>query len=170
MRRRVNRELKSLYEADQRDRRGGEDWDRVHARDQQRRRRVEALIEKGALRRAEDYFHAAMVFQHGEQPDHFLRAHELAKKAAELGMEQAKWLGAAALDRWLMARGKPQKYGTQYQASDDRWILYRVDPTTTDEERAKWNVPPLTDALERAERMTTEHPPPPARTLPGDHT
>jgi hypothetical protein len=168
MRRRANRELQALYEADQRDRRRAEHWDGVQARDQEPRRRVEALIEEGALGRAEDYFHAAMVFQHGEQPDHFMQAHELAKRAAELGMEHAKWLAAAALDRWLMVQHKPQRYGTQYQASDGRWVLYEVDPTTTDDERAEWNVPPLTEALERAEQMTKEHPPPATTDAPAD--
>jgi hypothetical protein len=99
-------ELKALFEADQRDRRGDVRWEELQERDRERRRRVEALIEAGALRRAEDYFHAAMVFQHGEEPDDFVRAHELARKATEMGMDQAKWLAAAAIDRWLMVQRK----------------------------------------------------------------
>jgi hypothetical protein len=167
MRRRGNAELRRLFEADQRDRSGDireVDWDQLRDRDRQRRRRVEALIAGGALRRgphAEDYFHAAMVFQHGEGSDDIRRAYELASKAAELGMDRARWLAAAAYDRWLMTEGRPQKYGTQYQARDGRWVLYEVDPATTDDERAEWNVPPLAESLARAEQMTRERPPGP---------
>ena len=42
--------------------------------------------------------------------------------------------------------GQPQKYGTQFQA----WKLrLPIDPTTTDEERAKFGVPPLAEAEKR---------------------
>jgi transposase len=71
------------------------------------------------LQAPEDYFHAAMVFQHGETLDDFWRAHELAKRGAELGHPNCRWLTAAAYDRWLMNQGKPQKYGTQYTSRDE---------------------------------------------------
>jgi hypothetical protein len=92
-----------------------------------------------------------MVFQHGERLEHFWRAHELALKAAELGHPQpARWLAAAAYDRWLMCQGQPQKYGTQYIAEEVYWKLSDIDPATTDTERAAWGVPPLAKALARA--------------------
>jgi hypothetical protein len=105
---------------------------------------------------ADDYYHAAMVFQHGSEPEHFNMAHEWALRAAELDPDHgnAKWLAAAAEDRYLMNLGKPQKYGTQFRTDDDgRWILYEVDPSVTDEHRAEWNVPPLHKAQARAEQM-----------------
>ncbi len=64
-------------------------------------------------------------------------------KGAELGHRAARWLAAAAHDRWLMRQGKPQKYGTQYVTEGDRWRLWEVDPATTDQERKEWSVPPL---------------------------
>lgn len=100
-----------------------------------------------------------MVFQHGEALDDYWRAHELAKNGAELGHHGARWLAAAAYDRWLMRQGKPQKYGTQYVREGERWRLRDVDPATTDEERGEWNVPPLAEALQRAEEMTRTRPP-----------
>ena len=51
---------------------------------------------------------------------------------------------------------KPQKYGTQFQKQGDVWVLWEVDPATTDEERAKWDVPPLAEAKARAVQMNAK--------------
>jgi hypothetical protein len=56
------------------------------------------------------------------------------------------------MDRWLLHRGLPQRFGTQYLDLGDGWRLYEVDPATTDEERAAWDVPPLTEARRRTGR------------------
>jgi hypothetical protein len=152
----VNQQLLALFEEDQADRRG-ELPDDLHRRDERRRRRVERLLARGAVTDPDDLFCAAMVFQHGSDRAHYRQAHELARRAAELGSTRpARWLAAAALDRWLMAGGLPQKYGTQYRSVGGRWVLYPVDPATSDEERARWDVPPLAEALRRAEEMTCD--------------
>ncbi len=154
----ANSELLALFVEDQGDRRGELPAD-LAERDRRRRRRVQELIATDGLREPEDYFHAAMVFRHGEALDDYWRAHELAKNGAELGHHGARWLAAAAYDRWLMRQGKPQKYGTQYVREGERWRLWDVDPATTDEERGEWNVPPLAEALQGAEEMTRTRPP-----------
>ncbi len=126
----MNQELRALFEEDQADRRGEFPAD-MYERDQHRRRRVEELLAQATLTDPDDLFHAAMVFQHGGDRAYYLRAHELAKRAAELGSTRpARWLAAAAYDRWLMTSGLPQKYGTQYRSANDRWVLHEVDPTT----------------------------------------
>ena len=146
----MNEELHAIYTQDQADRKGKinagiQEYDRI------RRQRVEELLTAGSVQTADDYFHAAMVFQHGEQLDDYWKAHELARKAAELGHSTGRWLTAASYDRWLMRQGKPQKYGTQYtKQNGSSYVLYEVDPTTTDEERAEWNVPSLAEAQQRA--------------------
>jgi hypothetical protein len=155
----MNKELQALFEQDQADRRAFDQLDheqiqQMLQRDRERRQRVEELIGSEELQAPEDYFHAAMVFQHGEKLEDFWQAHELAMRGAELGHPGCRWLSAAAYDRWLMNQGKPQKYGTQYTARDDGpYRLWDVDPTTTDEERAAWNVPPLAAALRQAEEL-----------------
>jgi hypothetical protein len=128
-------------------------------RDLARRRRVEELLAAGAAEQGPDFYHAAMVFQHGSRPEDYQRARELALRAAELGHRPGRWLAAAALDRWLMNEGRPQKHGTRYTSAGDRWVLHDVDPETTDAERAEWDVPPLAEARRRAELMTAERPP-----------
>ncbi len=50
--------------------------------------------------------------------------------------------------------GKPQIYGTQFRQVEGIWILDQIDEkAVTDEERAKWHVPPLADSKKRAEQM-----------------
>jgi 8-oxo-dGTP pyrophosphatase MutT (NUDIX family) len=159
----VNQELRALFDEDQADRLGQLPAD-LAERDQRRRRRVEQLLAEGTVVDPDDLFHAAMVFQHGADRAHFLRAHELSKRAAELGSTRpVRWLAAAAYDRWLMTGGLPQKYGTQYRFANGRWILHEVDPATSDEERARWDVPSLTETLRRADQMTCDSGPRPVR-------
>ena len=153
-----NRELLALFVEDQEDRRG-ELRAGLLERDRTRRQKVDELIAANAMKEPEDFFHAAMVFQHGETLEDYRRAYELAKRGAELGHRGARWLAAAAYDRWLMRQGKPQKYGTQYVSEGERWRLWDVDPATTDAERSEWNVPPLAEALRRADEMTRTRPP-----------
>jgi hypothetical protein len=57
-----------------------------------------------------------------------------------------------------MRQGKPQRYGTQYMAAgpDGPLELWPVDPSTTDEERARWGVPSFADALAAADGRVAE--------------
>jgi hypothetical protein len=157
-----NPELARLYQEDQADRavgpNGKQDWEAVSKRDDERRARIRAIVAERGARTAADHYHAAMVYQHGSTVADFEEAHRLALRAAELdpSHKSAKWLAAAANDRSLMNQGKPQLYGTQFKLVDGKWVLWEVDPSITDEERAKWGVPPLAEARARAEKLNAE--------------
>ncbi len=114
----VNHELRAIYEADQSDRLGGRaiDWKVVGPRDVARMTRVREIVKAGGLRISEDFFHAAVVFQHGDKPVHFRQAQRWSLRAVELNPnnKSAKWLACAAEDRWLQSTGRPQVWGTQY--------------------------------------------------------
>jgi hypothetical protein len=158
----ANPELTALFEADQADRKGELHPD-MWLRDAARRQRVEELINEGGLRVAEDYLHAAFIFQHGDKLEHYWQAHELALQAVDLG------LAAAAYDRWLMHQNLPQKFGTQYQRRRGVWELYTFDPTTTDAERARWDVPSLQNAQAYVAKLNGEElEPQPLTALPID--
>jgi hypothetical protein len=120
-----------------------------------RQRRVEVLgyLEAAQVQTPRDLVYAAFIFQHGNCPAHYLLANRLAQIALEAGDPEARWIYAATLDRYRMSRGEPQQYGTQYTLVDGRYALYPVDPATTDEERAQYDVPPLAEAQARAETM-----------------
>jgi hypothetical protein len=156
-----NDELRAIFEADQDDRRSGRDWKVTVANDEVRLARTKELVLAGLVQTADDHYRAAFVFQHGPELDDIAHALEHARRAVELGHPRARWIAAAAEDRWLVRQDRPQKYGTQLHGVDGRWVMYEVDPAVTDEERAAMGVPTLADQLARAERMTAENPPSP---------
>ena len=153
----VSAELARLYEEDQADRRSGDiDWSVVGERDEQRRTRIQQLLDSGLVRTGQDHYHAAMIFQHGGDTASYAAAIRLMERAIELDTSVNPWLLAAATDRYLMRQEKPQIYGTQFTRSgeDAPWELYTIDTTAvTDAERRRLNVPPLAAARERERRM-----------------
>jgi hypothetical protein len=162
----MNDELLALYTADREERvdqprMGTPEYTAMRERDQQRRLRAAAILSSLTAPEAADLYHAALLFQHGDEPEDAWRAYALAREATERGDERARWLTAAAYDRWLMYQDKPQKYGTQYVSDGIRHRLWDVDPDTTDAERAAWNVPSLAEQLRKAEEATRIDPPQP---------
>jgi hypothetical protein len=149
----INTELYELYRADQSDRRGDIDWSVVGPRDEARLQRTRELIDADQLHARDDFVHAAFIFQHGDDPEDFRTAHELALKAVSLDSTyiRARWIAAAAKDRYLLNIGQPQIYGTQFRLVEGVWELSPIDTTAvTDEERERWGVPPLSAARARA--------------------
>jgi len=130
-------------------------WKRIFTEDHQRQVEVMHYLQAGVVNSAEDLYHAAMIFQHGNCPEHFKLANLLAKMAIENGSDRARWLYAATLDRYLMSEGRPQQFGTQFVTigKTGTWELYDFDPATTDEERARYNVPPLAVQKQKLEKM-----------------
>lgn len=156
-----NQELADLHIQDQSDRTPGVDaidWAVVTKRDQDRRQRVLALLREGGVRSSNDFLSAALVFQHGETPDEAKLAHSLAVVSATLNPDNAlaRWLVAAAWDRYMMRLGRTQWYGTQFSKdqSTGLWVLYKVDETAvTDEQRRQHGVPALAQSEARAQAM-----------------
>jgi hypothetical protein len=162
----MNAELLALFQADRKERidqprHGTPAYNAMRTRDHQRRQRAAAIIAEGGATTADDFYHAALLFQHGDTPDDAWQAHTLALEAMKLDHPKARWLVAAAYDRWCMYQGKPQKYGTNYVTDGVRHRLWDVDPATTDSERAAWDVPPLAEQRRKAEEATRIDPPGP---------
>ena len=154
----INQELYRMYQEDQGDRLSDADldWLLINERDAKHRERARALLDSGLVKTSDDYFHAAMIFQHGDDSASYALARDLALIAVKLDSTNsiARWLAAAAKDRYLWSIGEPQWYGTQTHILDGKWTIDPVDTTAvTDEERRKWNVPPLAEARRRAEEV-----------------
>jgi len=84
-------------------------------RDRIRLQRVKALYRAGQITEPMDQYLAAMVYQHASCADDFQVAYELAR-AGEAGHGAPATypsLSHLAYDRWQMALGKQQTYGTQ---------------------------------------------------------
>lgn len=155
-------ELKQLFDEDQADRTTvpgkNIDWEAVTRRDEARERRVKELLQSGALQSGADYYHAAMVLQHAVEADDYLLAHDLCVVAISKGEERAKWLAAASLDRFLVAIGRQQRFGTQFSSkrSFQPPKLVPVDPNVPDQLRRALNVPSLEEAKAKEAQLAKE--------------
>lgn len=95
-----------------------QDRPNTSANDAVRRKRVHELLNEGALRTGQDFSDAAIIFQHGTQPDDYLLAHVLAMIAVAKGDKNGREITAVTLDRYLQSIGQSQIFGTQYLDSE----------------------------------------------------
>lgn len=137
---------------------------RVAIKDKKRREQVLRLLKERKVKTSEDYFNAALIFQHGDSLGDYKKAEKYAHQSLKMGYEHARWLYAAATDRSLVHQGKKQKYGTQYETV----VLNQNSPTrakkvirlspydrrTSDETRRRFDVPPLKDLIKRQKELT----------------
>jgi len=146
-----NSELQKMYKEDQSSRMVTKiDWSILSKQDKERENRVYEMINAGQIVTGKDYYNSAMIFQHGTDTVASSMAVKQMRKAIELDSTVNKWLLAAAIDRDLMRRQKPQIYGTQYVRiePDTKYVRYKIDTTqVTDEERKYYNVETLAEQL-----------------------
>jgi hypothetical protein len=145
-----NQELQNMYNEDQTARSGPNiNWMLLSKQDSLREARVYQLIKEGKIVTGKDYYHSAMIFQHGRDTTASSMAVQQMRKAVELDATINKWLLAAAIDRDLMRRNKPQIYGTQYVKDNEtggKWKRYNIDSTkVSDEERKYYRVETLAE-------------------------
>lgn len=144
-----NEELKKMYEEDQKARTVSNiNWDELVKKDRMREKRVYELIKAGAVKTGKDYYHSAMIFQHGEDSVAYGMAVKHMRTAINLDTTINRWLLAAAIDRELMSRNKPQIYGTQYikMGPDAKWERYKIDSSqVTDKDRDYYGVETLAE-------------------------
>lgn len=149
----INTELEKLYFEDKNDRKleSLNDFiqDEIDERDSMRLKRVYEMIKSKEIDENEIWncHYVALLLQNGDSSQDFKLAHEYAKKAVDMGSEVTKWLYAATLDRYLLSIGEKQKYGTQFDLSGDEPKLAPYDESTTDEERAKYGVSKIKNAI-----------------------
>jgi len=142
----ISTELLHLFQGDQADRTsllddGG--MQRMVSNDSarlQRGREIYNEYNEGlVILSGDDLYSLAMLFQHGRDAEDYKIAGELASFSADQGNESAKWLVAAAEDRYLLAIGEKQKWGTQFKKSENG--EYEQAPMLSDEESG------VTDAM-----------------------
>lgn len=164
-------ELQALHEADREDHAcelmaGTPEYAAMRARDAQRRARARAILDALPDAAPVDLYRAAWIFNHGDTPEDARFAHDLATRAAAGGHAPARWLAAAAFDRWCMYRGLPQRYGTQIVPDGVGYRVWDTEPAVTDAERAEHDVPPLAEMQRRAAECGLNHPQPPLDQAP----
>jgi hypothetical protein len=135
------------------------DFTKIARHDAARRHLVEVMLARGLVRSADDYYHAAMILQHGLDAGAYIDARRFARRAVELRpwFAEARWLYAAATDRYLQCMGKPQIFGTQYRQTAGQWTLEPFDPkAVSDAERMRWRVPSLLERMEFIDGLNAE--------------
>lgn len=147
-----NTELQKMYNEDQSSRKVKDiDWTILLREDGLRRVRVYELIKEGKIITGKDYYNSAMIFLHANDTIASGMAIKQMKKAIELDSTINKKLLAAAIDRDLMRRNKPQIYGTQYlqfivNGNKSKLERYKIDTTqVSDRERKQYNVETLAE-------------------------
>jgi len=147
-------ELAAMYAEDQAPRiRPSPDTDMkaVNAKNAEYRTRVEVMLAKGLLETAEDFYHAAMIYQHSDEMDDYLRAHALAMIAGYRGHDDGKWLAAASLDRFLMRIDREQVFGTQFERDEEGiWHAGHRDAVLVDNLRDEFRLVSIESLEERA--------------------
>lgn len=141
-----NPALNAMFNADQKARQDNHLDLLESMADAERLAEVKAMLDRGEIRSGADYFRAAFIFHHSREADDILKAHVLATAALAQGHQDAAWIAAASLDRYLQATEQPQIYGTQYIQMDAEMTRGAFDPDfMTDSLRRDTRVPPLAE-------------------------
>ncbi|WP_411898142.1 tetratricopeptide repeat protein [Elizabethkingia occulta] len=153
-----NTELQKMADADQKSRMSGEiNWKILNKEDSMRRERIFQLIKENKVQTAKDYLNVGIVFQHGNDTIASRMAVQSFDKTIKLDPSLNKWWYAAAVDRDLMRRGKPQIYGTQFirnNTTNGKWKRYNLDPSkVTDEQRKYYKVETIKEQEEKERLM-----------------
>jgi hypothetical protein len=151
----VSLELEALAKADQAARQA--DWtkltaeqhSKIAAADRARRARVREILQAGGLSSDRDFDRAALIFQHGEQPDDFLTAHEL----YFLSLIKGGFSNGLAIseDRLLEHLGRKQRLGTQFDLTGSilKPVVEDSPAAATDTHRLDFFTPSLALSREK---------------------
>ena len=155
-----SKELQEIVNADQADRASApnipeDQWPNILKRDLKRRQRVGEIFGEGCFKNPSDYAAAALVYQHGDQPDHYFQTYIWSKRAVELGDASQKRMIALGIDRFLVNTGKKQLFASQASRPFDSkcWCLQPVESTFTDSKRKEFNAKSVKEALQWIDSM-----------------
>ena len=143
--------VKKLYddsEAERADR--SLDATSVLKRDEERVADLLKRDKRGELCSLDDKWYAAWVLEQADDLDTLERAYSLAIETMEGHHQNGPWLVAFTFDRKRTAAGYLQSYGTQTRIDTaNHRCLIEVDPSTTDEDRAKYGQKPIAEAYRK---------------------
>jgi len=153
-----NAQLQDMADQDQNSRFGTTiNWTELNRQDSLRRVQVYELLKTDKIQTAKDFFNVGIILHHGKDSIDSKRAVESFAKAIAMDSSLNKWWYAAALDRDLMRRDKPQIYGTQTIYDDTthgKFKRYKMDSTkVTDAQRNFYGVKTLAEQRERGRVM-----------------
>jgi len=121
----MSENLRYAYSTDQSDRKELKSYisyfSKLKERDSLRLEQVGRYYEEGLLMNPLDQFHAAFIYHHSHDKNHYKIASALAAEAAQEEQlkdhYQVQWLRKASYDRYMVSIGKPEIYDTQNKIS-----------------------------------------------------
>jgi hypothetical protein len=167
-------ELQQIVNMDQEDR---QNWQQmapaqiveVAKRDLARRMRIGEIFGEGCISSAADYAAAALVFQHGDRPDHSYQTFLWSKRGVELGDAKQKRLMALGLDRYLVNMKKRQLFASQASLElGSCFCLQQVEHSFPDERRLEYTGRALKDALSWVDNLNADKTCSPAKECTGE--
>jgi len=135
--------LRALFDEDAADR-ANRNPD-VYKNDAKRIKEILSLQGAGRICTAGDKYLAAGTLQHSQDPAEIKASYDLAVEAMNGHAPNSGWLVAQIFDRFKVARGLPQWYGTQFSTREGKKCIFEVDPAATDEERKTHAIAPLAE-------------------------
>lgn len=139
-------ELEAMYTADQADHEAN--VDKLDKLDAKRAKDAQKLAAYAC--EAQTRFWAGALMYRSRDPEVLEVAYELGKAAMADHLNEGPWLTAVAYDKWQVSRGLEQRYATQMTTVEGRGAcLYPVAADATDDERAAYGLPPISDAFRR---------------------
>lgn len=153
-----NPELQKMADDDQNARKAARiNWKTLNREDSLRRVRIFVLLKEDQVKTAKDNFNSGIVFQHGGDTISSGMAVKSFEKALKMDPSLNRWWYAAAVDRDLMYRKKPQIYGTQFikdKTTNSKWARYKMDTSKiTDEQRKYYSVETLKEQEQKEREM-----------------
>jgi hypothetical protein len=129
------------------------------------RKEVATLFAEGCFTTGRDYHNAAVVYQHGEVPEHYYQTFVWASRAVQLGDAEARWLIPRAIDRWALNSGYKQLFATNLvtesyfgrvtELSQKTWCVWPNVSGITDRQRRALGVGTMAQQVTRAKGMNT---------------
>lgn len=126
---------------------------KINLKEKQMRNEVLKMLKKGEIKTSDDFYRAAMLFQHGSNFKSYAMAVALAAVSAHLGEPWGKSLYAMALDRFLLSIGQKQYFGTNFEKVKGKWRLAPYNEKTRDFERKFYLVEPMKKILEEIKKL-----------------
>jgi hypothetical protein len=113
------------------------------------------VVLKEPLDTRETKLHAAVLLVESWKQENLAIAEKLGREVGLAGDGLGYRVAAEAVDKQLVARGLPQRYGTQFEwvVVLQAWRLYPIDPTTTDADRRAMEVHPLAQLYADEKKM-----------------
>ncbi len=135
-------------------------WNAIRKNDLVNRKRIGEIFGEGCLVTAKDFANAALVFQHGDTPDHFWQAFVFAMHAVRLGDKSQKIMAANAIDRYLVQKsiGKKQLFARNATKPTGQkcWCLQQVEKTFPDSLRISFTGKSYKDQLNWIKEINEE--------------